>query len=209
MKAQLVYSESKQRVTLPSLQQLQERVGAFIASPCCKPNVLFACLLLTMLATGCSVHSESPATPYIKAESNSDYGYSSTQLSENSYRVMYKASLATTVAKAQAMTLKRAAEIGQSRGFQWMRVMDSEATTASEVEEIQPAAVIETSPNDLPQNRQCTMSGCEPVAQPFASTTNEDLDNKVEQPILVSMAVTFYGDKPASSKELYFINDVL
>lgn len=209
MNSQLTYTQSQQRGPFTPLKQLHDRISAHIANPCYNPNVLFACLLITLLATGCSVHSGAPATPYIKAETNSDYGYSDTQLSENSYRVMYKASVATTVEKARAMTLKRAAAIGQSKGFQWMRIIDSEATTAPEVEELQPTAIIETTQNDLPQNRQCTMSGCEPVAQPFASPTNKDLDSNVEQPILISIAVTFYGDKPASSQQLYFINDVL
>lgn len=130
--------------------------------------------LVTILAACQSVPIAVP-TPYREAGLTSDYGYSSVQLTENEYRVMYKATDLTDADKIQAYTLRRAAEIGLSQGFEWMTIV----RTNVEKKAVIGKSLIRQKNSDttMPPQQECTMSGC---TEPDRLFINDGSDVKVE-----------------------------
>ncbi|NMH61229.1 CC0125/CC1285 family lipoprotein [Alteromonas ponticola] len=125
---------------------------------------------LTLLLA-CSTVPNAAPTEYKAANLPNGYGYSSTQLSANEYRVMFKATDKTSADLVQEYTLRRAAELAEKQNYTWLTIVKTDI----EKKRGQGKSAVRTKPtrsvNPL-QDQQCTMSGCEQVAQPFIE--NED-----------------------------------
>lgn len=103
---------------------------------------LFAVLSLLLLSA-CSSQSA------YRAAQDSGYGYSEQQISDNYYRVSFKAR-GDDRGKARTYAMRRASELTQARGYDWFVIVQNDATTEREA----PANQISTG------YRQTTVHDC-------------------------------------------------
>ena len=84
-----------------------------------KSRLTLACVgvAFSLAIVGCSSTPVAAPTPYKSASSKAAYGYSSEKISENEYKVLFKATDKTPADKVQQYALYRAAEIAQNQGF--------------------------------------------------------------------------------------------
>ena len=164
-------------------------------------NILSGVFLASAITiTACSSLPSATPTPYKSAKLSDGYGYSSMQLSENEYRVMFKATEKTPADLVQEYTLYRAAEIADKTGFDWVAVVktdvEKKAGTAKNIVRDKSAST-----PALPSEQQCTMSGCSEVAQPFpqtdgSMTVEETPMSDVYYSIMVRMGNADQGAEP-------------
>lgn len=134
-------------------------------------------LILTASLSGCSSFTSTEATPYKAAKSADAYGYSSMELADSQYRVMFKATETTPADRVQEYTLLRAAQLASEQGYDWLSIVKTDIER--KVNKTQ--RIVRESKNTLPpvlKEEQCTMSGCNEVAQPFEPS---DADLRTEE----------------------------
>ncbi|MCU7555858.1 hypothetical protein OCL06_14805 [Alteromonas sp. ASW11-19] len=160
---------------------------------------LVSCSLAAMLTLGgCSTTSSPGPTPYQAAKTENAYGYSSVQLSDSEYRILFKASENTPADLVQQYTVLRGAEIAKRQGYDWLTVVKTDIqrkkSTAKKIvrKEGREGHV-------FPPEQQCTMSGCQEVGQPFDGPVGEvEVDNVPTKDVYYSILVRF-GDSQVST----------
>lgn len=157
--------------------------------------------------TGCSSSPIAAPTPYKSASSKAAYGYSSEKISENAIRVLFKATDKTPADLVQQYALHRAAEIAKSQGFSHLAIVktsvDKKPVMAREVmaNNEQPVA--------FQTDKQCTMSGCDEVAQPMAVPSANDVVKTQINDIYFTIDVKMSSDKTTLGKNAFTVNEIL
>jgi hypothetical protein len=174
-----------------------------------KSRNLIACVgtVLSLAMVGCSSTPVATPTPYKSASTKAAYGYSSEKVSESEYKVLFKATDKTPADKVQQYALYRAAEIAQKQGFNYLAIVktnvDKKPILAREV----------VAKNDEPvafqTDRQCTMSGCDEVAQPMAVPSSNDVVKTQINDIYFTIDVKMANDKASLGKNAFTVIEVL
>jgi hypothetical protein len=174
-----------------------------------KSRNLMACVgtVLSLAMVGCSSTPVATPTPYKSASTKAAYGYSSEKISESEYKVLFKATDKTPADKVQQYALYRAAEIAQKQGFNYLAIVktnvDKKPILAREV----------VAKNDEPvafqTDRQCTMSGCDEVAQPMAVPSSNDVVKTQINDIYFTIDVKMANDKASLGKNAFTVIEVL
>lgn len=174
-----------------------------------KSRNLIACVgtVLNLAMVGCSSTPVATPTPYKSASTKAAYGYSSEKISESEYKVLFKATDKTPADKVQQYALYRAAEIAQKQGFNYLAIVktnvDKKPILAREV----------VAKNDEPvafqTDRQCTMSGCDEVAQPMAVPSSNDVVKTQINDIYFTIDVKMANDKASLGKNAFTVIEVL
>ncbi len=174
-----------------------------------KSRNLIACVgtVLSLAMVGCSSTPVATPTPYKSASTKAAYGYSSEKVSESEYKVLFKATDKTPADKVQQYALYRAAEIAQKQGFNYLAIVktnvDKKPILAREV----------VAKNDEPvafqTDRQCTMSGCDEVAQPMAVPSSNDVVKTQINDIYFTIDVKMANDKASLGKNAFTVTEVL
>ncbi len=174
-----------------------------------KSRNLIACVgtVLSLAMVGCSSTPVATPTPYKSASTKAAYGYSSEKVSESEYKVLFKATDKTPADKVQQYALYRAAEIAQKQGFNYLAIVktnvDKKPILAREV----------VAKNDEPvafqTDRQCTMSGCDEVAQPMAVPSSNDVVKTQINDIYFTIDVKMGNDKASLGKNAFTVIEVL
>jgi len=167
-------------------------------------RAMMVAVIMTCMLTGCA-GSSATATPYQPAEQVGEEGYSSHRLSEDKYKIMFKANSVTSITLLEQYGQRRAMEIASEQDFRWYRVISSDAINPSALENqqvvtaapknttVNGAVTGEVKTSKLPTNQQCTMSGCEAVNETLPAT-NPDAD---EQPRFYTMTIQLGRFNPA------------
>ena len=163
--------------------------------------------VLSLAMVGCSSTPVATPTPYKSASTKAAYGYSSEKISESEYKVLFKATDKTPADKVQQYALYRAAEIAQKQGFNYLAIVktnvDKKPILAREV----------VAKNDEPvafqTDRQCTMSGCDEVAQPMAVPSSNDVVKTQINDIYFTIDVKMANDKASLGKNAFTVTEVL
>lgn len=174
-----------------------------------KSRNLIACVgtVLSLAMVGCSSTPVATPTPYKSASTKAAYGYSSEKISDSEYKVLFKATDKTPADKVQQYALYRAAEIAQKQGFNYLAIVktnvDKKPILAREV----------VAKNDEPvafqTDRQCTMSGCDEVAQPMAVPSSNDVVKTQINDIYFTIDVKMANDKASLGKNAFTVTEVL
>jgi len=90
-----------------------------------KSRIMLACVgaAFSLAIVGCSWTPVAAPTPYKSASTKAAYGYSSEKISENEYKILFKATDKTPADKVQQYALYRAAEIAQKQGFTYLAIV--------------------------------------------------------------------------------------
>ncbi len=104
-------------------------------------------------------------TAYVPARDAGDFGYYSSKISENRFRVVFNGRASTSTGSARDFALLRAAELTLQEGADWFQVVDRETeTTAASVPSassgIHHERVVE---------RDCGLLGCKTTTRPVTS----------------------------------------
>ena len=162
---------------------------------------------LCFAIVGCSSTPVAAPTPYKSANSKASYGYSSKKVSANQYQVLFKATDKTPADKVQQYALYRAAEVAQEQGFSYLEVVntniDKKPVIAREVMAGKEKPVV------FQTDRQCTMSGCEEVAQPMAVPSSNDVVKTQINDIYFTIDVKMANDKTRLGKNAFTVLEVL
>jgi len=137
-----------------------------------KGVITTASLLIFHALGGCVSAPVAAPTPYKAASVKSSYGYSSKKVSESDYIVLFKATDKTPADKVQQYVLHRAAEIAEKQNFSHLAIVK---TNIEKKPKIAREVVASNQQPQAFQNQQCTMSGCDEVAQPMAASTSNDI----------------------------------
>ncbi len=153
-------------------------------------------IFILTLPLACSSVPNAVPTSYKSAKTANGYGYSSTQLSDNEYRVMFKATDLTPADLVQEYTLRRAAELADKHNYAWVTVVKTDI----EKKQNQGKTVVRKKTDKqvkLPQDQQCTMSGCTEVAQPFTGNGDDiEVQTTPMSDIYYSIVVRMSATKP-------------
>jgi len=155
-----------------------------------KRTMTSALLSSILLLAACSTTPTAVPTKYRSASSEGAYGYSSEMISDTEYKVLFKATDKTPEDDVQQYVLRRAAEIAEEKGFQYLAItktdIEKKPTLARSVN------IESEKPVPFQTQRQCTMSGCSEVAQPMAGTGQNVVEktriNNVYYTIIVKAA---------------------
>ncbi|MBT3136731.1 hypothetical protein KL866_16830 [Alteromonas sp. ALT199] len=163
--------------------------------------------VLSLAIVGCSSTPVAAPTPYKSAGSKAAYGYSSEKVSGNEFKVLFKATDKTPADKVQQFALYRAAEIAQKQGFTYLAIVktniDKKPVIAREI----MASKEKTVP--FQNDRQCTMSGCDEVAQPMAVPSSNDVVKTQINDIYFTIDVKMANDKASLGKNAFTVIEVL
>ncbi|WP_018982045.1 CC0125/CC1285 family lipoprotein [Salinimonas chungwhensis] len=170
---------------------------------------LLSALVLSLSLFACSSFTASGPTPYQEAKSNDAYGYSSVQLDDTQYRVMFKAVEDTPADIVQEYTLFRAAEIASQQGYKWVAIVKTDVERKANVTQ----RIVREQKNTLPpvlKEEQCTMSGCNDVAQPF-EPSDSDLrtEKRKSQDIYYSVVARMGNNKVSVGDNAFKVDDLL
>lgn len=159
--------------------------------------------------SACSSTSTLAPTPYQSAKTTEGYGFSSTQLSENEYRIMFKASEATPADLVQQYTLLRGAELAQQQGYNWLAVVKTDIERKASVS----SKITKTDGKKggvFPPEQQCTMSGCQEVAQPFSGADGEiEVEEVSSKDVFYSVVVRMANSQQAIGKNALAVDQIL
>ncbi|MCW8108256.1 hypothetical protein OPS25_07090 [Alteromonas ponticola] len=173
------------------------RITYFISS------AIFA---LTLTLACSTVPSASP-TPYQSATMPNGYGYSSIQLADNEYKVLFKATDKTSADLVQEYTLRRAAELAKKQNFSWISIVKTDVEKKPGIGK----SIVRNKPSrnvKIPQDQQCTMSGCEEVAQPFIENQDDiEVRDTPMSDIYYSIIVRMSQSKPPGNA--FAVNEIL
>lgn len=146
----------------------------------------------SILLTGCVNTPSQEPTPFQPASQHDGYGYSSVQLSDTEYRIMFRATQTTDASMVQEYTLLRAAQIAQQQNFTWVTI----AKTDVERKDTLGQHPVKAKKGDIDakyinahQNSQCSMSGCEEIADPFPNNRTMTLKKEVMKDVYYSILV--------------------
>ncbi|WP_282146280.1 CC0125/CC1285 family lipoprotein [Alteromonas stellipolaris] len=151
-----------------------------------------AALACSLFVTACTTNPIASPTPYKSAVTKEGYGYSSVQLTDNEYRVLFKATDRTPADVIQQFALRRAAELAKKHNYEWLAIVKTDVDKKA----VMARAVTHNTdePQPFATNQQCTMSGCTEVAQPVPgqgqNTVTQTQINDVYFSILVRMSNT-------------------
>lgn len=167
-----------------------------------KPASMAAVLALT----ACSTTPVAVPTPYKAAVTKEGYGYSSVQLSDNEYRVLFKATDETPADKVQEYALQRAGQIAMKQGYQYLAIVK----TNVDKRPIEARRFITepSSPATFTQDQQCTMSGCSQVAQPTAAEGQNSVQSTMINDIYYSIVVRMANAKEGLGKNVMAVGDI-
>lgn len=163
--------------------------------------------VLGLAIVGCSSTPVAAPTPYKSAGSKAAYGYSSEKVSGNEFKVLFKATDKTPADKVQQFALYRAAEIAQKQGFTYLAIVktniDKKPVIAREI------MASKEKPVPFQTDRQCTMSGCDEVAQPMAVPSSNDVVKTQINDIYFTIDVKMANDKASLGKNAFTVIEVL
>ncbi|WP_394224339.1 CC0125/CC1285 family lipoprotein [Alteromonas gracilis] len=174
-----------------------------------KSRLMFAGIsaALSLALAGCSSTPVAAPTPYKSASTKASYGYSSEKVSNSEYRVLFKATDKTPADRVQQYALHRAAEIAQQQGFTHLAVIktniDKKPVMAREI------MTNNEEPVAFNIDRQCTMSGCDEVAQPMAVASSNDVVKTQINDIYFSINVKMANDMTSLGKNAFTVQEVL
>lgn len=164
-------------------------------------------MALSLAIVGCSSTPVAAPTPYKPANSKAAYGYSSEKIAVDEYKVLFKATDKTPADKVQQFALYRAAEIAQKQGFTHLAIVktnvDKKPVIAREV------MAGKEEPPVFQTDRQCTMSGCDEVAQPMAVPSSNDVVKTQINDIYFTIDVKMANDKTRLGKNAFTVLEVL
>ncbi|BFT30010.1 hypothetical protein D210916BOD24_11860 [Alteromonas sp. D210916BOD_24] len=172
-------------------------------------SALFACIAIALGLTlsGCSSTPVAAPTPYKSATSKAGYGYSSEKVQENEYKVLFKATDKTPADKVQQYALYRAAEIAQNQGYSHLTIVkttvDKKPVLAREV------MAVNEKPAPFQTDKQCTMSGCDEVAQPMAVPSSNEVVNTHINDVYFTIHVKMAKDPASLGKNAFVVTDIL
>ena len=174
-----------------------------------KSRILLASLstALSFAIVGCSSTPVAAPTPYKSANSKLAYGYSSEKVDDNEFKVLFKATDRTPADKVQQYALYRAAEIAQKQGFAYLAI----ARTNVEKKPVIAREIIagKEKPAIFETDRQCTMSGCNEVAQPLAATSSNEVVKTQINDIYFTIDVIMANDKTRLGQNAFTVIEVL
>ncbi|MEW9796561.1 CC0125/CC1285 family lipoprotein [Alteromonas sp. CYL-A6] len=164
-------------------------------------------LIIPTLMSACTMVPSAGPTPYKAATGEQGYGYSSEQLSESRYRVVFKATESTPADLVQQFSLLRAAEIAQDKGFTYLAVLktdvEKKAAIGRKVVDASNSAV-------FPPEQQCTMSGC---TEPARATPVQDNTVTVQtgpmENVYYSIVVSMAKDKVSAGTNALSVQAIL
>ena len=164
-------------------------------------------LICGLVLFGCTTTPTATPTPYKAAKSKDDYGYSSKKLSDNEYRVLFKATDRTPADMIQQYSLQRAAELAKQNNYGWVSIIKTDIEKKPTL-----ARVVTTSkekPEPFSNDQPCTMSGCNEMGQaaPGQNVTKikQTQINDVYYSILVKMGIT----PEAAGKQALSVDKIL
>lgn len=162
--------------------------------------------LLSVLAACSSVPSAAP-TPYQAATGKTGYGYSSVQLSEHEYRILFKATDATPADLVQQYTVLRAAELAKEQNYQYLAIVktdiEKKASMGRRVVKNQDGQI-------FPPEKQCTMSGCtEPGQVNQAADNDVTVETSPMENVFYSILVRLGNSREGTGKNALRVDDVL
>ncbi|MBJ2130480.1 hypothetical protein JC525_16235 [Alteromonas sp. IB21] len=182
-------------------------MGSTIIKKKLKTTLALIGATFALALTGCSSSPIAAPTPYKSASSKAAYGYSSEKLSDNEIKVLFKATDKTPADLVQQYALYRAAEIAKSQGFSHLAIVktsvDKKPVMAREImaNNEQPVA--------FQTDKQCTMSGCDEVAQPMAVPSTNDVVKTQINDIYFTIDVKISNDLNALGKNAFTVEEVL
>ena len=107
------------------------------------------------------------STPkYAPADDVDSYGYYSTQLSENRYRIVYNGRRSTSLNTSRDYALLRAAELTLREGYDWFRIVERETVSFNEP---QPQSGLSYERAHHVE-RSCGLLSCSQSVRPWTST---------------------------------------
>ena len=174
-----------------------------------KSRMMLACVgtAFSLAIVGCSSTPVAAPTPYKSANTKAAYGYSSEKIAENEYKILFKATDKTAADKVQQYALYRAAEIAQKQGFTYLAIVktnvDKKPVIAREIMANNKESVA------FQTNTQCTMSGCDEVAQPMAVPSSNDVVKTQINDIYFTINVKMANDKIQLGKNAFSVLDIL
>jgi len=162
---------------------------------------------LSLAFAGCSSTPVAAPTPYKAAATKTSYGYSSKKTSDSEYTVLFKATDKTPADRVQQFALHRAAEIAKKEGFAYLAVVKTNVDK-------KPVVAREVMANNEEQvafqiDKQCTMSGCDEVAQPMAVPSSNDIVKTQMNNIYFSINVKMANDMASLGKNAFTVEEVL
>ncbi|MCW8090286.1 CC0125/CC1285 family lipoprotein [Alteromonas sp. ASW11-130] len=172
---------------------------------------LSSAIFVLTLSLACTAVPSAVPTPYKAAVTPDGYGYSSSQLSNNEYRIKFKATEKTSADIVQEYALRRAAELARQYNYDWVTIVKTDV----EKKQGHGKTVVRSKQNNnikVFQDQQCTMSGCEEVAQPFVES-EDDIEvrnvpmSNIHYSMIVRMSQTKPGSKAFNVHELLNPND--
>lgn len=83
--------------------------------------------LMLVALVGAVLAACSTVTPYAPARKADSLGYSETRIESNRFRVIFRFGSDVRPERAEALLLRRAAEVMLANGFDWFRVVDQQA----------------------------------------------------------------------------------
>lgn len=159
-----------------------------------------------LLLSACSSTPVATPTKY-KAASKDGYGYSSKKLDTDRYQVLFKATDKTPADAIQQFAVYHAAEIASSTNFNFLAIektdVDRKAVLAREV------IISNEKPPTFKTDRQCTMSGCEEVAQPMAVPASNDIVKTQIHDIYLTITVKMAKEKVVLGKNALSVAEIL
>lgn len=174
-----------------------------------KSRNLIACVgtVLSLAMVGCSSTPVATPTPYKSASTKAAYGYSSEKISESEYKVLFKATDKTPADKVQQYALYRAAEIAQKQGFNYLAIVKTNVNKKPIL--AREVVAKNEEPVAFQTDRQCTMSGCDEVAQPMAVPSSNDVVKTQINDIYFTIDVKMANDKASLGKNAFTVIEVL
>ncbi|MBU2977176.1 hypothetical protein [Alteromonas sp. C1M14] len=159
---------------------------------------------------GCVNLPDSTATPFQSASTHEGYGYSSVQLSDTEYRIMFRATESTDASKVQEYTLFRAAQIAQQQKYSWVTIVKTDVERKAALGKHTVEA--EKSKNNalsVFQNEQCSMSGCTEIAQPFPTNSGMTIETEVMKDVYYSILVRMSDATSRPDAKAFDVSTVL
>ena len=162
--------------------------------------------LLSMLSACSSIPSATP-TPYQQATGKTGYGYSSVQLSENEYRVLFKATNATPADLVQQYTILRAAELAKEQNYKYLAIVKTDIEKKSSLGR---RVVKDQDGQVFPPEEQCTMSGCtEPGQVNQAADNDVTVETEPMENVFYSILVRLGNSREGTGDRALLVDDIL
>ena len=95
----------------------------------CMNRVMFIAMLTLCMLSGCASHS---VTPYQASGPSQPFGYSTQQMNESTFRILYAANEHTDFDQIESYAHTRAKSLAKSQGFDWYRVVSGTADSLPE-----------------------------------------------------------------------------